>query len=118
MTLQHPCYNKEEFVRRGQEIYHSQVRQQVEKDNHGKIVVIDIKTGAFELAKDILTVSKSTFNPIDRCSNLVRKNRTSSSSSSRFDWGKFISMINQLYACFCTIFSLNSRKVGQYWINY
>ena len=72
MTLQHPCYNKEEFVRRGQEIYQSRLRQQVEKDNHGKIVVIDIKTGAFELAKDILTVSKSTFNPIDRCPNLVR----------------------------------------------
>jgi hypothetical protein len=59
MTLQHPCYNKEEFVRRGQGIYQSRLRQQVEKDNHGKIVAIDIKTGAFELAKDILTVSNN-----------------------------------------------------------
>ncbi|NCR10747.1 hypothetical protein GQR42_03190 [Microcystis aeruginosa FD4] len=72
MTVQHSRYNKEEFVRRGQEIYQSQVRHQVEKDNHGKIVAIDIKTGAFESAKDILTASESTFNPIDRCSNLVR----------------------------------------------
>jgi hypothetical protein len=34
------------------------VRQPVEKDNHGKIVAIDIETGAFELAKDSLTASK------------------------------------------------------------
>jgi len=57
MTLQHPCYNKEEFVRRGQGIYQSRLRQQVEKDNHGKIVAIDIETGAFEVAKDSLTAS-------------------------------------------------------------
>ncbi len=34
------------------------MRQPVEKDNHGKIVAIDIETGAFELAKDSLTASK------------------------------------------------------------
>jgi len=34
------------------------VRQPVEKDNHGKIVAIDIETGAFELAKDSLTASE------------------------------------------------------------
>ncbi|MDJ0565487.1 MAG: hypothetical protein PX640_16435 [Microcystis sp. M49629_WE12] len=38
MTVQHPRYNKEEFARRGQEIYQSQVRSQVEEGNHGKIV--------------------------------------------------------------------------------
>jgi len=57
MTVRHPRHNKEEFARRGHEIYESQVRQQVEKDNHGKIVAIDIETGAVEVAKDSLTSS-------------------------------------------------------------
>ncbi|MCU7243337.1 MULTISPECIES: hypothetical protein [unclassified Microcystis] len=39
-------------------MYESQVRQPVEKDNHRKIVAIDIETGAFELAKDSLTASE------------------------------------------------------------
>jgi hypothetical protein len=34
---------------RGDEIYESQVRHQVEAGNHGKIVAIDIETGAFEV---------------------------------------------------------------------
>ena len=52
-----PRYSKEEFARRGDEIYESQVRQQVEEGNHGKIVAIDIETGAFEVADDIVTAS-------------------------------------------------------------
>ncbi|OYD97407.1 hypothetical protein CDG76_00470 [Nostoc sp. 'Peltigera membranacea cyanobiont' 210A] len=49
MTVYQPRYGKEEFARRGDEIYESQVRSQVEADNHGKIVAIDIETGAFEV---------------------------------------------------------------------
>jgi len=58
MAVRHPRYNKEEFTRRGNLIYESQVRQQVEADHHGKIVAIDIETGAFEVADDLLTASK------------------------------------------------------------
>ena len=50
MTVRQPRYSKEEFARRGNEIYESQVRSQVEAGNHGKIVAIDIETGAFEVA--------------------------------------------------------------------
>ena len=57
MTVQQLRYSKEEFARRGNEIYESQVRPQVEQGNHGKIAAIDIETGAFELAKDSLTAS-------------------------------------------------------------
>jgi hypothetical protein len=57
MTVQQFRYSKEEFARRGNEIYESQVRPQVEEGNHGKIVAIDIETGAFELAKDTITAS-------------------------------------------------------------
>lgn len=57
MTIRQPRYSKGEFARRGQEIYNSTVRPQVEQGNHGKIVAINIETGAFELAKDSLTAS-------------------------------------------------------------
>jgi hypothetical protein len=57
MAVRQPRYSKEEFARRGDEIYESQVRQQVEEGNHGKIVAIDIETGAFEVADDIVTAS-------------------------------------------------------------
>lgn len=50
MTVRQPGYSKEEFARRGNEIYESQVRSQVEEGNHGRIVAIDIETGAFEVA--------------------------------------------------------------------
>jgi hypothetical protein len=58
VAVRQPRYSKEEFARRGDEIYESQVRQQVEEDNHGKIVAIDIETGAFEVADDLLAASK------------------------------------------------------------
>ncbi len=57
MTVQQFRYSKEEFARRGNEIYESQVRPQVEEGNQGQIVAIDIETGAFELAKDTITAS-------------------------------------------------------------
>jgi hypothetical protein len=50
MAVRQPRYSKEEFQERGDEIYESQVRPQVEEGNRGKIVAIDIETGAFELA--------------------------------------------------------------------
>ncbi|HBR00765.1 MULTISPECIES: hypothetical protein [unclassified Roseofilum] len=58
MAVRQPRYSKEEFARRGDEIYESQVRQQAEEGNQGKIVAIDIETGAFEIADDLLTASK------------------------------------------------------------
>ncbi len=57
MTIDQLRYSKEEFARRGNEIYDSQVRPQVEEGNYGKIVAIDIETRAFELAKDTMTAS-------------------------------------------------------------
>jgi hypothetical protein len=57
MTIQQLRYSKEEFARLGNEIYTTQVRSQVEEGNHGKIVAIDIETGAFELANDTIAAS-------------------------------------------------------------
>ncbi len=48
-TVRHPLYSKEEFARRSDEIYETQVRSQVEQGNHGKIVAIALETGDFEI---------------------------------------------------------------------
>lgn len=57
MKLPRLRYSKEEMAQRGNEIYESQIRPQVEEGNHGKIVAIDIETGDFELAEDTMTAS-------------------------------------------------------------
>lgn len=49
MVVRQPRYSKEEFAQRGDALYESEVRQQVEEGNHGKIVAIDIETGDFEV---------------------------------------------------------------------
>lgn len=58
MVSRQPLYSKEEFARRGDEIYESTIRPQVEADNYGKIVAIDIETGTFAIADDTLTASQ------------------------------------------------------------
>ena len=42
-------YPKEEFARRGNDIYARDIRPLVEADNKGKYVAIDIETGAWEM---------------------------------------------------------------------
>jgi len=51
MAIRQPRYSKEEFAQRGDQIYQNEIRQKVEAGNHGKIVAIDIETGAFEIAE-------------------------------------------------------------------
>jgi uncharacterized protein YuzE len=41
MAVRQRRYTKEELARRGQELYESIIRQQVEAGNDGKIVAID-----------------------------------------------------------------------------
>ena len=56
-TVRQPRYSKEEFARRGDEIYNRDIRPQVEADNQGKIVLIDIESGAWEMAADEMTAA-------------------------------------------------------------
>ncbi len=49
MAVSQPRYSKEEFAQRGDLIYQTQIRPQVEANNRGKIVAIDIETGDFEV---------------------------------------------------------------------
>jgi hypothetical protein len=55
MTVRQPLYSKEEFAERGDVLYEAQIRSQVEEGNHGKIVAIDIETGAFEIDASEIT---------------------------------------------------------------
>ena len=54
MTIRQPRYSKEEFTRRGNELYEKQVRPQVEAGNHGRIVAIDVDSGEFEVGDTTL----------------------------------------------------------------
>ncbi len=52
MPVRQPRYSKEEFARRGKEIYERDIRSHVEADHTGKFVAIDIETGAWEMDAD------------------------------------------------------------------
>jgi hypothetical protein len=71
MLLRQPRYSKEEFARRGDEIDETQVRPQVETGNRGKIVAIDIETGAFEVADEILTATGNLFQRIPEAQHWI-----------------------------------------------
>jgi len=59
MTIRQPRYPKEEFARRGDEIYDRDIRPQVENDqNKGKLVLIDIETGSWEMDADEMVASR------------------------------------------------------------
>lgn len=53
-----PRYSKEEFARRGQDIYEHTIRPRVEPGNEGKFVAIDIETGAYEIDRDDYTATE------------------------------------------------------------
>ena len=52
-----PRYSKEEFARRGDEIYERVFRPTLERGNEGRFVAIDIETGAYEIDPDELAAS-------------------------------------------------------------
>ncbi len=58
MTIHGPRYRMEEHARRGTELYEQHVRSQVEHANSGRIVAVDVDSGAFEVADDTLTASQ------------------------------------------------------------
>ena len=64
MIARLPRYTKEEFARRGEDIYNREIRPLVEANSQGKFVAIDIETGEYELAQDTLTASQRLFQRI------------------------------------------------------
>ena len=59
MAVRQPLYSKEEFAQRGDLIYQTQIRSQVETSNQGKIVAIDLETEDFEVdAREIAACNR------------------------------------------------------------
>ena len=61
MAMPQPRYSKQEFARRGDELYQRHIRPVVEAGNTGKFVAIDIDTGAYEVDADELGASDRLF---------------------------------------------------------
>lgn len=53
-----PRYSKEEFARRGLEIYDRDIRSQVEADHQGQFVAIDIESRQWEMDADDYTATE------------------------------------------------------------
>ena len=58
-TSRAPTLSKEETARLGDEIYERDVRPQVEDSHYGEYVAIDVDSGAWALADDLLAAAKS-----------------------------------------------------------
>ena len=54
-----PTRPKEEIARLGDEIYERDIRQQIEATHHGDIVAIDVDTGDYAVAENVVTAWKS-----------------------------------------------------------
>jgi hypothetical protein len=52
-----PRYSKEEFARRGDEIYERDIRVKVEPSCDGQFVAIDIETGAYEVDENEISAA-------------------------------------------------------------
>jgi hypothetical protein len=64
MAVRQPRYSKEEFTQRGNALYESKIRPQVEPNYLSKIVAIDIETGEFEIGDDSLSAADQLFQRI------------------------------------------------------
>ena len=56
MTIQRPT---EDTARLGKEIYERDIRRKVEADHEGKVVSIDVDTGSWAIADDLLAAADS-----------------------------------------------------------
>jgi len=58
MPTRPPRYSAEETARCGDEIYERDIRSQVETAHHGKVVAIDIESGAYVIDDNALAASE------------------------------------------------------------
>lgn len=61
MTLRQPRYSKEEFARRGTEIYDRDICPQLPPGSDGKIAAIDIESGMYEIGENTIQASDRLF---------------------------------------------------------
>ena len=58
MSAHQPRSSAEEVARRGDETYERTIRAQVEATHHGKVVAIDIETGAYAVDDNALAAAR------------------------------------------------------------
>ena len=58
MSTPSPRYSPEETARRGDELYSRQVRPHVEAEHRGKVVAIDVESGAYALGETAVHASR------------------------------------------------------------
>jgi hypothetical protein len=56
-----PRYSKEEFARRGDEIYDRDILPKLKTEDNGRFVAIDIETGDYEIDRNELTATDRLF---------------------------------------------------------
>lgn len=56
--IEQPRYSAEEAVRRGRELYESQIRAEVEPGNRGRYIAIDVETGEYAVGDDYHAVAR------------------------------------------------------------
>jgi hypothetical protein len=57
--MEHPRMSEAEVARRGDEVYEREIRPLVETaQNLGRIVSIDVETGAYELGDDVVVTAR------------------------------------------------------------
>lgn len=60
--MPHPLISSQEAMQRGYALYEQQIRRQVETEpNLGKIVVIDVETGDYEVDKDAMAATDRAY---------------------------------------------------------
>ena len=73
MPIRQPRYPKEEFARRGNEIYDRVIRPAVESENQGKFVAVDIESGEWEMDADALSACDRLIERIPDCQTWLVK---------------------------------------------
>ena len=56
--MPHPRFSNEEISHRGEEIYASRLRDRLEKEHRGQVVIIDVESGEYEVGHDSLAANK------------------------------------------------------------
>jgi hypothetical protein len=56
--MSHLRFTNEEIARRGEEIYASRLRDTLEKEHLGQIVIINVENGEYEIGVDSLAANK------------------------------------------------------------
>ncbi|MGI4790620.1 MAG: hypothetical protein ACRYFS_17435 [Janthinobacterium lividum] len=56
--MPHSRLTNQEIARRGEEIYAAQLRDSLEKDCLGQVVIINVETGEYEIGHDSLAANK------------------------------------------------------------